>query len=357
MIPQEQKIISLLGVKKQIKTQDVVSLLRVSRQYAKVLINGLITAKKLMKIGSTRSAFYVSPQYAVEHLDVLPTKIQKSLKNVNLEEHRVLDEIEERLPMILKLQENIKSIFTYAFSEMLNNAIEHSESKNIQIEVEIANKRLLFRIIDSGIGVFRNVMQKRGLKSELEAIQELLKGKTTTQPKAHSGEGIFFTSKTADIFILDSFGIQMIVNNRIGDVFVARSKKNRRGTSVSLEINTDSDRHLNDIFKRYTDATESGDYGFDKTEIKVKLYIVGGVHVSRSQARRVLMNLEKFKSIIFDFDKVPMIGQAFADEIFRVFHERHPEIKLQAINMNDGVKFMIDRVEGHNPRKNPSLFE
>ena len=84
---------------------------------------------------------------------------------------------------------------------------------------------------------------------------------------------------------------------------------------------------------------------------------MSGVHVSRSQARRVLTNLEKFKSIIFDFDKVPMIGQAFADEIFRVFHEKHPEIKLQAVSMNDAVKFMIDRVEGHNPRKSASLFE
>jgi anti-sigma regulatory factor (Ser/Thr protein kinase) len=351
----EQKILALLETRKQIKTQDVVLLLKVSRQYAKVLINNLITGKKLLKIGSTRSAFYVSPQYAADHLDLLPTRIQKSLKNVNLEEHRVLDDVENRLPVTLKLPENIRSIFTYAFSEMLNNAIEHSGSKNIQVEVEITNKRLLFRVIDSGIGVFKNVMQKQGLKSELEAIQELLKGKTTTQPKAHSGEGIFFTSKSADVFILDSFGVQMIVNNRIGDIFVSRSKKSKRGTSVSFEINTNSDRHLNDIFRRYTDTIKGGDYGFDKTEIKVKLYTMSGVHVSRSQARRVLTNLEKFKSVIFDFDKVPMIGQAFADEIFRVFHERHPEIKLQAINMNDAVRFMIDRVEGHNPPKNSKL--
>ena len=351
MTSQEQKILLLLEAKKRIKTHDVASLLNVSRQYAKVLINNLITTKKLMKIGSTRSAFYVSPQYAKDHPDLLPTRIQKNLKNTNLEEHRVLDDLEERLPVILKLPENIRSIFTYTFSEMLNNAIEHSGSKNIQVEVEIKDKRLLFRVIDSGIGVFKNVMQKRKLKSELEAIQELLKGKTTTQPKAHSGEGIFFTSKSADIFILDSFGIQMIINNRIDDIFVSHSKKIKRGTSVLFEIKIDSSRHLDDIFRRYTDTTKDGDYGFDKTEIKVKLYTMGGVHVSRSQARRVLTNLEKFKSIIFDFDKVPMIGQAFADEILRVFHGKYPGIKLEATNMNDAVKFMVNRVEGHNPRK------
>ena len=351
MTTKEQKMLKLLQVKKRIKTRDVVSLLKVSRQYAKVLINNFITKRRLIKIGSTRSAFYVSPQYAAEHMDLFPTRIRKTLKNINLEEHRVLDDIEAQLPIILKLNENIKSIFTYAFSEMLNNAIEHSEAKNIRVEVDLADKKLSFRIIDSGIGVFRNVMQKRGLTSELEAVQDLLKGKLTTQPKAHSGEGIFFTSKAADLFILDSFGTQLIINNRIGDVFVSNNKKSRRGTLVSFEIGTDSARYLNDIFKQFTDAGENGDYGFDKTEVKIKLYTMGGVHVSRSQARRVLNNLDKFKSIIFDFDKVPMVGQAFADEIFRVFHDKYPAIKLKAIHMNEAVTFMVDRAEGHNPRR------
>jgi hypothetical protein len=68
-------------------------------------------------------------------------------------------------------------------------------------------------------------------------------------------------------------------------------------------------------------------------------------YVSRSQVREILSGLEKFKIIVFDFDKVPLIGQAFADEIFRVFHNRHPQIKLEAINMNDAVKFMVERAK------------
>lgn len=357
MTLQEQKIANLLESRKRIKTQDVVRLFGVSRQYAKVLINNLITSGKLIKIGSTRSAFYVSPQYASQHIGLFPTRIRKTVKNINLEEHKVLDQIEDHLPLILKLPENVKSIFTYAFSEMLNNAMEHSGSKNIQMEVDIIDGKLSFRVIDSGIGVFRNIMQKRGLKSELEAVQELLKGKTTTQPKLHSGEGIFFTSKVADIFMLDSYGTRLIVNNRIRDVFLEESKKTTSGTKVSFQVDIASERHLNDVFRQYAEPGEGGDFGFDKTEIKVKLYTAGGVHVSRSQARRVLVNLEKFKFIIFDFDKVPMIGQAFADEIFRVFHEKHPDIKLQAINMNDAVKFMVDRVEGHNPSRVQGLFD
>lgn len=352
----EQKIINLVESRKKIKTSDVAALLKVSRQYAKILINNLITNEKLMKVGSTRSAFYISPKYALEHLDILPTKIKKFLKNIKLEEHRVLDDIEDNLPLVLKLSENVRSIFVYAFSEMLNNAIDHSKSKNIEVDVSLEKGKLLFHVVDFGIGVFKNVMEKKKLKSELEAIQELLKGKTTTQPQAHSGEGIFFTSKMADIFILDSFGIQLIINNRIKDFFIKKSKKIKKGTSISFEIEINSQRHLNDVFKKYTDII-GGDYGFDKTEIKIRLYTIGGIHISRSQARRVLANLEKFNSIIFDFDKVPMVGQAFADEIFRVFHNKYPNIKLQTINMNEAVQFMVDRVEGHNPRKNSGLFD
>ena len=238
---------------------------------------------------------------------------------------------------------------------MLNNAIEHSKSDKIEVEVVLENKKLRFYVNDYGIGVFRNVMKDRGLKSELEAMQDLLKGKTTTQPKSHSGEGIFFTSKAADQYELESYGYQLVVDNNINDVFFNKVKADKRGTKVSFIISTDSARHLNDVFKQYTSKVDSGS-GFDKTEIKVKLYTIGGVYVSRSQARRILAGLEKFKSIILDFEKVPMVGQAFSDEVFRVFKNRHPAIKIKSANMNEAVKFMIDRVEGNNPRS-PKIFE
>jgi len=300
---------------------------------------------RLIKLGSTRKAFYVLPKYAKTHQEIFPARYIKAFKNKGLEEHKILNQIEQAFPILKNIPENIRSIFTYAFSEMLNNAIEHSKSVQIGLEVSIQKKVLSFIIQDSGIGVFRNVMKQRGLKSELEAIQDILKGKTTTTPKSHSGEGIFFTSKAGDVFILDSFGYQLIINNEIPDVFVKNVKKIKRGTRVIFKISTKSDRHLDKIFKKYTNLTGKNDYGFDKTEIRVKLYTIGGVHISRSQARRVLAGLEKFKVIVFDFDKVSTVGQAFADEVFRVFHNQHPQIKLETENMAAGVKFMVKRAQ------------
>ena len=196
-------------------------------------------------------------------------------------------------------------------------------------------------------------MKKKNLKSEIEAIQDLLKGKTTTMPRTHSGEGIFFTSRAGDMFSLDSFGYILAVDNQMRDIAVRHTSATKRGTKVFFKIKTDSDRHLNDIFKKYTDASNNGDYGFDKTEIRVQLFTAGGVHISRSQARRILEGLEKFKVILLDYENVPLVGQAFADEIYRVFQAQHPHIAIQEENMSEGVKFMVERAknEARRPRK------
>lgn len=342
MITKEQ-IQNIAKAKGKLYSRDLVAKFDVSRQYANLLVSSMVEEHKLIKLGSTKNAFYVLPEYAQAHREIFPLKYAKAFKNKGLEEHKVLSQIDQEFPTLKNLPENVRSIFTYAFSEMLNNAIEHSKSVRIGVEAAVSKKTLSFIVQDSGVGVFRNVMKRRGLKSEIEAIRDILKGKTTTMPKSHSGEGIFFTSKAADFFILDSFGYQLIIDNELPDVFVKTVKKIKRGTRVTFKINSLSERRLNDVFLKYTNLVDAGEFGFDKTEVRIKLYTIGGVHISRSQARRVLAGLEKFKIVIFDFDKVPTVGQAFADEVFRVFQNKYSDIKLEAENMSEGVKFMVER--------------
>jgi anti-sigma regulatory factor (Ser/Thr protein kinase) len=341
----KEKILEIANKKGKITTKELSLEFGVSRQ----LLAELIAGKKILKIGETRAAFYVSSSYVKSHPEIIPRVFRKKYKNEALEEHKVLMDIEKRFPLLAGLSENVYSIFTFAFSEMFNNAIEHSQSKIIGVEVALHDKKLSFIVEDSGVGVFRNIMKKRGLDSEIQAIQDLLKGKTTTMPKSHSGEGIFFTSKSADKFDLDSFGYHLIISR--DDVEVKQIPVIKRGTRVVFEIDTTSNLHLTDVFKRFTNLTESSDYGFDKTEILVKLYTMSGVHISRSQARRILSGLEKFKIILLDFDKVPVVGQAFVDEIYRVFQNMHPDIVIQEENMAEGVRFMVERAKNEARKK------
>ena len=137
-------------------------------------------------------------------------------------------------------------------------------------------------------------------------------------------------------------GQKWVVEN-VNGYYEPLIKPEKRGTRVTFSLSKNSSKHLKDIFSKY--EVDHNDPDFDKTEIHIRLYTIGTIYVSRSQARRVLTGLEKFKKVIFNFDKVPTVGQAFADEIFRVFQQKYPHIVLEPINMNEAVKYMIDRVE------------
>lgn len=339
----QSQIKEIIRVKKRVSSKEIARHFDFTRQYASHVLRAMRDAGKIVKFGSTRAAFYTLPELVDE---IGPSAARRRLKNKDIKEHEVFDDLARSFPVFRTAPENVRSITHYAFSEMLNNAIEHSRSKNIEVAIENEGDSIRFVVSDFGIGVFRNVMQQRHLRSELEAMQDLLKGKVTTDPKAHTGEGIFFTSKVADRFVLESFGYRMIVDNTVPDVFFQEEKRINRGTRVVFTISRKSTRHLNKIFEKY--QSSPGRYAFDKTEVHVRLFTMGTVYISRSQARRIVVGLEKFKKIIFDFDRVPTVGQAFADEIFRVFQSRHPEISVEPVNMSETVRFMVARVEKPN---------
>lgn len=312
----------------------------VSRQYIQVVLQELVQTNQLVHAGRGRGAAYASPQ----HSNILNRVYTRRLINKGLEEHIIFERLKESAPFLGRLKENVFSIFDYAFQEMLNNAIDHSQSRTISIAAQQEQNRLFFEVRDAGIGIFENIQRKLGLASELLAIGELMKGKTTTDPENHTGEGVFFTSKVADIFVVDSHGLRLRVDNLIHDVFIEPLPRRQQGTSVQFWIDAKSSRHISDIFERY--QTNPDEHDFGQTEIRVKLFTIGTVYVSRSQARRILAGLDKkFKTVILDFDKVSTIGQAFADEIFRVYRAKHPEMTLKYTHTNAAVQFMIDRAD------------
>jgi len=348
----EAKILAFLKKQESVTAPQLAEYLHITRQRAYVLLNGLVHEGKVISIGERRGRRYAMPNASFEVRD----RIELQLENTNLKEHEVLMDIRDKFVPLKLTSENIKSIFDYAFSEMLNNAIEHSKSSRITVSATTSGHiadgspdQFSFVIRDYGIGAFRNLMKKRGLSSELEAMQDVLKGKITTAPEAHSGQGIFFTSKAADRFSLRSYGWEMRVDNRVPDIFFLVDDAPVEGTEIRFDISYHSARHLIDVFRAY--EAEDGSQDFDRTEVHVRLFTHGTIHVSRSQARRVLVGLDNFKRVTLDFARVPTIGQAFADEIFRIFRLKHPEVRIQVINANEAVRFMIDRVEFNSPEQ------
>ena len=331
-----QKIIKQKG---EITPKTLSNKADVSRQQASKVIRNLKQEGVVIRVGKGPKTRYITPDN--EKFD--DQKFTTEFENGTIEEDKVVSEAKLTNSFLKKLPNNTEEIFDYAFSEMINNAIDHSESKKIKVEAGKEKDFLTFVVRDFGIGVFKNIMEKKNLNNETQAIQDLLKGKTTTMPETHSGEGIFFTSKIADIFILESFDYRLQIDNDLGDVFVAKKDDSLQGTKVTFRIKRDTDKNLETVFKNHQ-AVET-EYGFDKTEVIVKLYENDVDYVSRSQARRVLVGLDKFKKIVFDFKDISGIGQAFADEVFRVFQNRHKDISLEIKNANEAVRFMIERAK------------
>ncbi|MBQ9199739.1 MAG: DUF4325 domain-containing protein [Lachnospiraceae bacterium] len=235
--------------------------------------------------------------------------------------------------------ENIKKIWIYVLSEMLNNVLEHSEAENLRVTIEknYLNTKVIFW--DDGIGIFNKIKNYFDYDEIDEAVYELFKGKLTTDKKNHSGEGIFFSSRIMDKFVIVSSNKVFSSNKYDDNMFVNLLDDEFDGTCVLMELSNFSNKKMNDVFGTYTD--EVGD--FTKTSIPMK-NIFDASPISRSQAKRVCDRLENFKEVVFDFSDVEWMGQGFAHQVFVVFSNQNPKIKLIPINMNDDVKKMYNHV-------------
>jgi anti-sigma regulatory factor (Ser/Thr protein kinase) len=252
-------------------------------------------------------------------------------------------------PLLGDLPKNVLDIWQYGFTEMLNNAIEHSAGQVVLISVTqfaLATKMI---IADDGEGIFKKLQRELGLEDERHAVLELAKGKMTTDPVHHTGEGIFFTSRVFDNFSILSGNVyfthmrEEAPNADTGD-WIAAPPETSQGTAVFMSHSHRSARTLKEVFDQFTSKEE---YSFTKTVVPVRLAQYGDEQlISRSQAKRLLAGVDRFKVVLLNFQGVAMIGQAFADEVFRVFAEAHPDIKLHALYTNTPVERMIRRASG-----------
>lgn len=244
------------------------------------------------------------------------------------------------------LPENVRKIWDFSFTEMLNNAIDHSKAEEVSIFVSVNRSYTSIIIYDNGIGIFKNIRNWFALDSIDDAIAELFKGRITTDSANHSGEGIFFTSKFIDDFAVMSDG-KVFTRNRYEEIITDISGtpgfekwKNLKGTIVIMKQSNSSNKKVEEIIWRFSDENTSE---FSKTSIPVKEFFET-YPVSRSQAKRLCARLDVFKEIELDFNGVSDMGQGFADEVFRVFQNRHPEIEIKGTNMSPNVERMYQHV-------------
>ncbi len=311
-----------------LRAGEVARALGVTRQTAHRHLRELVAEGYLVVDGAGRSTRYRKTNPVDE----------RRYATSGLEEDRVWSEMSAQGMVASDLPKTAGAVLHYVLTEMVNNAIDHSGASEVEVRVARVNLTIELEVRDTGVGIFRHVRDKLGLESELHALQELSKGKTTTMPSRHTGEGIFFSSKAANRFEIESGALRWIVDSRKNDTAVGTLDPPIVGTTVRAEVDSENPNDLTSVFADYT-----LDFEFSRTRTVVRLFAIGTEFVSRSRAKRLVHGLEKFREVVLDFEGVDLVGQGFADEVFRVWARQHPEVLLIPTGMSEPIAFMIER--------------
>lgn len=326
---------------------------------------GAIASVTAEKFGITRQAVNKHLKKLIAESALRPTGNTKSraYKLAALSEWRKLYYVNDQLaedivwsrdvlPQLHSLPENVVDIWHYCFTEMFNNALDHAAGDQIFISINRTAANTQIYIADNGIGIFKKIQTALNLADERHALLELAKGKLTTDPEKHTGQGIFFTSRLLDSYDILAGGVYYSHEFGKEEDWLIERAQFQSGTNVFMKLHNHTARTCKKVFDQFSGGD---DYGFTKTVVPVRLAQYGNDKlISRSQAKRVLARVELFKVVIMDFEGVPTIGQAFADEIFRVFTKYNPSITVTYAHANSDVKRMIEAAKAENPLSPPT---
>jgi hypothetical protein len=279
----------------------------VSRQVVSHHIRNLIREGLLVAEGKTRQRTYQLKPIVNE---AFPLAV-----NSDSEEHEVWTQYFAEY--FKRFSENTNDICNYGFTEIFNNAIDHSEgSLAVTGYTHLPNKIRLF-VSDDGIGIFNKITRDLKLADNREAILEL-------------------TILSGNLYFSHTVSDDWLIEHREDGV---------EGTYVRMEIDTRATRTIQETFDKY--SGKEYDFGFRRTHVPVLLAKYGEEKlVSRSQAKRILARFDRFDEVLLDFAGVDFIGRAFADELFRVYRLKNPKTKLLWIRANSRIESTIRTIMG-----------
>ena len=303
----------------------------ISRRRARKLLAALVRARWLDCDGSPRRPRYrPGPLRQVVHAYALPG-------------------LQEDLPWardfapLLALAPQVARLAQHAFTELLNNAADHSAGSTVTVSMRQTATHLQLLVSDDGCGLFQRIEQGFDIGDPALAMLELSKGKLSTLPERHCGHGLYFVARLADVLELHAnrHAFQHRGWGRPG--WHAGRPMPHAGTSVFLAIALDTERRLDDVLR--AGSLGHGSYVFDSTQVPLQLLTGPQIGLeSRAQARRVTARLAGFRRATLDFSGIDDIGPAFADELMRVYARAHPQVELLPVGASPRVAEMLQAV-------------
>jgi len=302
--------------------------LGVTRRSSQFLLGKLVAAQWLCRSGTLRRPVY------------RPGALKQVVQRY------ALAGLQEDLPWardfapFFDLPANVTRLAQHAFTELLNNAVDHSGGGSVTVSMRQTPLHLQLLVSDDGCGLFERIQQSFAIDNPTLAMLELGKGKLTSQPERHLGHGLFFTSRLADMFDLHANQAAFQFRGWDRRCWVAGKPMARRGTSIYLGIAIDTQRTLDDVMRSH--STDARGYAFETTSVPLALMTDARSGLeSRAQARRATARLQDFRCAELDFTGIADLGHGFADELFRVFVRAHPDLDLRPVGMTPRVAAMV----------------
>ncbi|CAD5375257.1 conserved hypothetical protein [Rubrivivax sp. A210] len=239
------------------------------------------------------------------------------------------------------LPATVQRMAQHAYTELLNNAIDHSGGGSVTISMRQTPLQLQLLVSDDGCGLFERIGRDFAIADPLLAMFELSKGKLTSTPAAHLGHGLYFTSRLADVFDIHANQAAFQCRSWDSRSWHAARPATQDGTSVYLALQLDTPRTLDAVLRAH--SVDGAGYGFETTVVPLQL-IGGATLASRADAKRVAARLPQFRRAEIDFTGIAEVGHSFADELFRVFRNQHPGLDLRPTGMAPQVAAMVGSV-------------
>jgi anti-sigma regulatory factor (Ser/Thr protein kinase) len=308
--------------------------LSVSRRSANRLLARLVDAQWLLRSGTT-----ARPRYALGLLRQVVRRYP-------------LDGLDEALPWsrdfapAFTLPPNVARLAQHAFGELLNNAIDHSGGTTVTVSMRQTPSHLQLLVSDDGCGLFDRIAQSFQIDDRDAAMLELSKGKLTSDPDRHTGRGLFFTARIAEV--LDLHANTSAFQHRAWQrhQWTRGKAATQRGTSVFVAIALDTPITLDAVLREH--SLDGQGYRFERTVVPLQLLAPPGTVLdSRAQARHAASRLQQFRHATLDFSGIAEVGHGFADELFRVYAGGQPALTLEPINLSPPVRALIDSVRTH----------
>ncbi|SEL50048.1 Histidine kinase-, DNA gyrase B-, and HSP90-like ATPase [Roseateles sp. YR242] len=303
-----------------------------SRRAAQAALKRLVEAQWLVRTGTDRR-----PVFA-------PGPLRQVVRSLTL--HQLQEDVawQRDFAPHFDFPRHVQRMVQHGFTELVNNAIDHSGGTSVTVSLRQTPRHAQLLVSDDGCGVFEKICGTYELADAQHAMLELSKGRLTTQPQAHTGRGLFFSSQLADVFDIHANGKAFQRRAWEGNAWLPGRGLPRQGSSIYMAVSLDTTRTLDQVLQQW--SVDGTGITFDQTRIMLQLVVGPGQMLdSRAQARRVAARLPQFKRAEVDFAGVEDVGHAFADELFRVFARAHPEVALVPLNMTPRVAALIQAAQ------------